>query len=132
MILRDTVFVSLIYDANMGDKIRIYHNEICSKSNAAIRFLQERGIPFDLRLYAVDPLSVAELETLLAKLNMKPSELVRRNEPRYKAEYEGKAVSDEEWLHILAGEPELIERPIVERGEKAIVARPAERIVELI
>lgn len=116
----------------MNEKITIYHNGECSKCRGALEIMQERGVPHDVRWYLSDPLAKDELVALLAKLGMQPSELVRKSEPIYKEQYEGKQIPEDEWLAILVAHPILIERPIVEKGNTAIVARPAERIFELL
>lgn len=113
------------------ETITIYHNGECSKSKSALGILQESNIPHNTRWYLAEPLTKDELTELLIKLRMQPSELVRRNEPLYKENYEGKEISEQEWLDILVKHPILIERPIVEKGNKAVVARPAERMKEL-
>ena len=115
----------------MADII-IYHNGICSKSKGALEILIEQNIPHEIRWYLADPLTKEELKALLKKLGMNASELVRRNEECYIQNYEGKTISDTEWLNILANNPVLIERPIVEKGDKAIIARPPEKIFEII
>jgi len=112
--------------------ITIYHNGECSKCRGALEIMQEQGIPHIVRWYLADPLSMEELSALLKKLGMQASALVRTGEPLYKELCEGKNISEEEWLTILAERPVLIERPIIEKGEKAIIARPPERLFELI
>ena len=94
--------------------------------------MQEKGIPHEVRWYLAEPLTATELYELLAKLDMQPSQLLRRGEPLFKELYEGKEISEAEWLQILAENPILIERPIVENGDKAVIARPAERMYEVI
>jgi arsenate reductase len=63
---------------------------------------------------------------------MLPSQLVRKSEPLYKENYEGRDISEDEWLSILAENPVLIERPIVEKDDKAIVARPPEKVYDFL
>jgi arsenate reductase (glutaredoxin) len=116
----------------MADDITIYHNGECSKCRGALEIMQEQGIVHNIRWYLAEPLSAEELNTLLKKLGMQPSQLVRKSEPLYKERYEGKAITEAEWLTLLAENPILIERPIVEKGEKALVARPPDRIYEII
>ncbi len=112
--------------------ITIYHNGQCSKSRGALELLQESGIEFDVRWYMTDPLSTKELTALLKKLSMQPSELVRRSQPLFKENYADKIYTEEEWLAILIANPALIERPIVQKGRKAIVARPPELALTFI
>ena len=109
-------------------KITIYHNGACSKSKGALEILQETGADFDLRWYLADPLSKDELRTLLQKLHMQPSQLVRKSEPVYKEQYEEKELTENQWLDALLEHPVLMERPIVAQGDKAIVARPPETV----
>lgn len=112
--------------------ITIYHNGQCSKSRGALELLQEEGIPHHVRWYLAEPLSTEELEALLKKLGMPASALVRNNEEYFLDNLAGKDFSEEEWLEILITHPELIERPIVVNGDKAVIARPAERIHEVL
>ena len=109
----------------------IYHNGRCSKSRGALEILLEHNIPHEVRWYLADPLNKKELRTLLKKLGMKASALVRKTEPLYKEQFAGKDIPEKDWLTILTENPILIERPIVELGDKAIIARPAERLYEL-
>ena len=115
----------------MSDLI-IYHNGQCSKSRGALEILIEQGIPYTVRWYLTDPLNITELKALLKKLKMKPSELVRKSEDLYKEQYKDKQISEKEWYAILKKHPQLIERPILEKGDKAIIARPPERVFEFI
>jgi arsenate reductase len=112
--------------------ITIYHNGECSKSRGALEILQEEGIPHEVRWYLVDPLSAEELKDLLNHLHLSADELVRKGEDYYKENLEGKTLSEEEWLEELVMHPELIERPIVVNGSKAVIARPPERIREVL
>jgi arsenate reductase len=114
------------------EPITIYHNGICSKSKGALELLQEHNIPHEIRYYTVEPFSEEELKALLTKLGMPASALVRRNEPLFLANFEGKDLSEADWLDVLLEHPELIERPIVEQGDKAFIARPPERVLELL
>jgi arsenate reductase len=110
----------------------IYHNNRCGKSLSALAMLEEKGLSYQVRTYLTSPLSKSELRTLLRKLNIPAAELVRKNEELYKANYKGKDISEEEWISILHENPLLIERPIIETVTKAIVARPPERLMDLL
>ena len=110
----------------------IYHNGLCSKSQDALALLQQKSIPHIVRWYLTDPLSEDELGDLVHKLGISASELVRTNEPYFETHLADKDFSEEEWLEILITHPELIQRPIVEHGDKAVVARPAERLFEVL
>lgn len=112
--------------------LTIYHNGDCSKSNGALELLQQKSILFDVRFYLTDPLSADELKALLQKLKMPAKDLVRKSEPVYTANYDGKELSEEEWIQAMATHPVLIERPIIVSGERAIIARPPEKVLELL
>jgi arsenate reductase len=116
----------------MEKKLIIYHNGRCSKSRDALSLLEELGVPYDVRWYMQEPFKPKELKGLLKKLKMSAAELVRRKEPLFLENFKGKEFSEDEWIDILIENPSLIERPIAELGRKALVARPAERIKELL
>lgn len=109
----------------------LYHNPRCSKSRQALAILEERGEDFQIRKYMDDLLSEQELRTLLQELNMTASELIRKGEAAYKEQ--GLAtVSEDDLVRAMLGEPKLIERPILAVGNKAVVGRPPERILDLL
>lgn len=110
----------------------IYHSGDCSKSNSALTLLQERKIPHIIRWYLVEPFTQKELLTVLSKLSLKISDIVRRQEPVYKEKFEGKVFAEEIWVDILLTHPTLIERPIVMNETVAVIARPAKRLLELL
>jgi arsenate reductase len=112
--------------------LRIYHNPRCSKSRSACGLLEEAGVQAEVVEYLKTPPTKAELRDLLRKLDMKPGELVRKGETVYKENYAGKSLTDEQWLDALVAHPILIERPIVVKGNRAVVARPPERLKELL
>ncbi|HRF05235.1 arsenate reductase (glutaredoxin) [Accumulibacter sp.] len=112
--------------------LRIYHNKRCSKSRAACQLIAERGIDAEIVDYLATPPSREELRALLDKLGLKPEEIVRRGEAVFKEHYAGRTLSDEEWLEALATHPILIERPIAVRGERAVLGRPPEKVLELL
>lgn len=112
--------------------IVIYHNGQCSKCKGALELLIEKGVPHEVRWYASDPLTKNELEDLLSKLHMQAHELVRTGEELYKTAYEGKFISEGEWMDILIRKPELMQRPIVVKGDIAIIARPPEKVLEIL
>ncbi len=116
----------------MTEPIRIYHNPRCSKSRTACSILREKGVRAEVIEYLQTPPTRQELVALLGKLGMRPAELVRTGEAIFKAEYRGRQLSDEEWLDALVAHPVLIERPIVVAGNRAVVARPPERVLELL
>lgn len=116
----------------MSDKVLVYHNARCSKSRCAIDFLQEKGVEFEVVEYLKDIPTKAELTEIIAKLGIRPEELIRKGEEEYKILYKGKNLSDSEWIDAMLVHPKLIERPIVLKNAKAVVARPTERILEVL
>jgi arsenate reductase (glutaredoxin) len=117
---------------NMTTVVTILHNPRCRKSREALAILEEMGVNPEIRLYVQNPPDKLELSSILAKLGLKPEEIIRKGEVVFKEKYKGKSLSDDEWLHILVENPILIERPIVIMGEKAVVGRPAENVTELL
>lgn len=110
----------------------IYHNPRCSKSRNTLALLEERGIEPEVVLYLETEPDEAELRGLLNKLGLRAGELVRRGEDEYKACGLSRDSSDEEILAAMAAHPKLIERPIVVRGDRAVLGRPPENVLELI
>ncbi len=110
----------------------IYHNPRCSKSRNTLALLEERGISPEVILYLEQAPGEAEIQELLGKLGMGAAELVRRGEDEYKARGLGAESSDTEVLAAMAECPRLIERPIVVRGERAVLGRPPENVLALI
>jgi arsenate reductase len=114
------------------ETIRIYYNPRCSKCRETAALVSERGYATELVEYLVTPPGKEELRDLLAKLGMTPQELIRKGEEVCKLNYAGRTLSDEEWLEALVAHPVLIERPIVVRGDRAVIARPAEKVLALL
>lgn len=112
------------------EKITIYEKPTCTTCRKAIRILKENGIDFEEVNYYIEPFTKKKLEDLLKKMNMKPSGLLRRNEKAYK-ELKLNSYDESEILDLMLLNSDLIQRPIVEKGNKAVLARPAEKISEL-
>lgn len=112
--------------------ITIYHNPRCSKSRECMQLLELQDKPFTTVKYLNEPLSKEELTEIINKLNIKPIELVRQKEAIWIENYKGKDLSDGKVIDIMVEHPNLIERPIVINGDKAVIARPAERINEIL
>ncbi len=114
------------------EKITIYHNTRCSKSREACSILQDENIPFETIEYLKNPPTQSEIKDLLKKLGMKAEDIVRKGEPLYKEKFKDKKYSETEWIKILSENPILIERPIIVKGNKAIIGRPPEKVLELL
>jgi arsenate reductase len=110
----------------------IYHNPKCTKSRQTLGLLQENGVEPTVIEYLKTPPTAAELQAIVAKLGIKPEQLVRKGEDEYKANYAGKTLTDAQWLDALAKHPILIERPIVVSGDRAVIGRPPENVNPLL
>lgn len=111
-------------------KAKIYHNPRCSKSRATLALLTERAVELEVVDYLATPLSKAKLRELAQKLGAPALTLVRTDEPEFRA-YSGRALRDDEVFDLLVAHPRLLQRPIVERGDRARIGRPPERVLEL-
>lgn len=97
------------------------------------KLLRESGIPFEKVNYYIEPLSRKKLTELIRKLNLKPRDLLRKSEPIYKELGLAKAeLSDSELINLMIQHPDLLQRPIVERGARAVLGRPTENVKELL
>lgn len=115
------------------NEMSIYHNPRCSKSRQALQLLEERGIDPVIVLYLEHPPTKTQLQALLKKLGIGPRELLRRGEPDYaERNLADPNLSDAALIEAMVACPKLIERPIVVRGERAVIGRPPENILELL
>ncbi|MCF2873931.1 MULTISPECIES: arsenate reductase (glutaredoxin) [unclassified Tenacibaculum] len=112
--------------------IKIYHNNRCSKSRNGLQILEESGKEFEVVKYLDNIPSKEELTEVISLLNISPIELVRKNEKIWKEEFKGKDLSDAEIIDAMIANPKLIERPIVVNGNKAVIGRPPENILDII
>lgn len=114
------------------EKISVYEKPTCTTCRKVIKILEEKGFSFDKINYFIEPFSEKKLSSLLKKMNMKPSELLRKNEEAYKKlDLTNNNYTEKEILDFMVKDHTLIQRPIIEYGEKAILARPVEKIDEL-
>lgn len=112
---------------------QIYHNPRCSKSRAAMALLEEKGIDAEVVLYIEEDFSAEQIQSLLAKLGLKARDIMRTGEEAYKdLNLANPELSEAELVQALADNPRLIERPIVVKGDKAVVGRPIDNVIELI
>lgn len=112
--------------------MKIYHNPRCRKSRESLTLLQEKNIEPEIIKYLDTPPSSSELREILKKLGIKAEQLVRKSEKIYKENYKGKTLSEEQWIEAMVKHPKLIERPIVIKGNKAVIGRPPQNVLELI
>ena len=113
-------------------EVIIYHNNRCRKSREALSFLEEKSCKVIVVEYLKDLLSMEELKTLINDLNIRPIELVRKNENIWKEQFKDKDLTDTEILEAMVQNPKLIERPIIKSEKGVVVGRPLERVQEVI
>jgi arsenate reductase len=114
-------------------EVTIYQKPTCSTCRQAVQLIQESGKPFTAVNYYEKPFTKVQLKSLLKRAGLSPKDIVRTKEDIYKElGLAKKSLSDDEWLDVLVAHPDLIQRPIVEKGEKVILARPAESVKGLL
>ena len=116
-----------------SDPMRVYHNPVCSKSRGALEILGEQGVAVEVIEYLKAQPTQADLERIVDAIPDPPSALVRKDKRFAElgldaADYETK----EQVVAVLLEHPELMERPVVFRGERAVIARPSEKVLELL
>ena len=114
------------------ERILILHNAHCSKSRAALALLEERGVQFEERRYLEKPLDRAELEDLARRLGRPVREWTRQGEDAFAAAGIGDDADEGAWLDAIAANAILMERPIVIRGSRAVVARQLTNVLALL
>ncbi len=113
--------------------IVVYQKPTCTTCRQVHAALKESGVDFDAVDYYVDPIPKAKLVELLRKMKMRPRDLLRTREPIYKTlKIADSPLTDDEIVDLMVLHPDLIQRPIVEKGNRAILARPAERLKEIL
>jgi len=110
--------------------MKIYHNNRCSKSRQCLALIPQDGV--EIIDYINNPLTKAELTALINKIDISPMELVRKGEAIWKENYKGKDLTDSQIIDAMVANPKLIERPIVETEDKAVVCRPPELVLEML
>lgn len=112
--------------------LTIYHNPRCSKSRETLKMIEDSGAMVEVVEYLKTPPANGDLRQIVEKLGIKPEELVRKGEAIYKEKFKGKKLTDDEWIDAMEEYPVLIERPIVVKGNKAVLGRPPEKVMELL
>ena len=111
----------------------IYHNPRCSKSRQTLELLRTHGVEPEIELYLESPLGAQAITDLLDKLGIGAAQLVRRSEQDFKDNNLGRAnITEDELIAAMVKYPKLIERPIVVSGDRAVLGRPPENILELL
>jgi len=118
--------------SRLTPQITLYHNPRCSKSREALALLREHDVEPRIVEYLETPPSAEELARIVAQLGIEPAALVRTGEELFKQRYRNQTLNAAQWLHVLAEHPVLIERPIAVRGNRAVIGRPPQRVLELL
>lgn len=113
--------------------INVYEKPTCTTCKKMIKLLNEKGYEFERINYYVEPFSKKKLIDLLNKMNITPNELIRTKEALYKnLEIKTTKYTDEELIDLMVKYPDLVQRPIVEIDDKAVLGRPVEKILEIL
>ncbi|QAX86380.1 arsenate reductase (glutaredoxin) [Pseudomonas sp. DTU12.3] len=113
--------------------LTLYHNPRCSKSRGALELLEARGLTPNVVRYLETPLSAGQIKALLGKLGISARQLLRSGEDEYKMlQLADDSLSEAQLIDAIAAHPKLMERPILEVGDKAVIGRPPENILELL
>ena len=112
--------------------IQIYHNSRCGKSRECLAFLEDSGKEFEVIKYLENVPTFDELKSIIEKLNSKPIEVVRQKEKIWIENFKNTTMTDDEIIQAMISNPILIERPIVINGNKAVIARPLEKVAAIL
>lgn len=117
----------------MGEKITVYEKPTCTKCRELDKLLREQGADYEKVNYYVDAIGERKLRELLAKMGISPKELLRSTESIYKELGLSKSEhTDDELIKLMCKHPDLIQRPIVEKGDKAVLGRPVSNVEKLL
>ena len=116
----------------MAEKITVYEKPTCTTCRNLANLLKENGIGYEKVNYFIEPLTEEKLRDLLAKANLSPFDVVRKHESAYKELNISDVKDSDELIKLIVENPSILQRPIIEIGDKAVLARPVERALELI
>ncbi len=115
------------------EKLTIYHNPNCSKSRETLNILEQHGISPEIIEYLENPPDKHELKNIIGLMGISPSELLRTTEPVYQeVQLDRDSISDKEIVAAICKHPSLLQRPIVVMGNRTVIGRPPDRVLELI
>ena len=118
---------------DMSDTITVYEKPTCTKCREMDKFLREKGVDFSKVNYYIEPLTKKKLTELVRKMNINPRDLLRKSEPIYRELGLAKGeFTDAQLISLMVEHPDLMQRPIVERGDSAVLGRPTENVEELL
>ena len=109
----------------------IYHNPRCRKSRETLALIEAHGVEPQIVKYLETPPDADTLRSILKKLGIPAAQLIRKSEAIYKELFKGKSLEENEWIAAMVEYPKLIERPIVIKGDQAVLGRPPEQVERL-
>lgn len=112
--------------------IKVYHNPRCGKSREALAYLDEKGQAYEVVEYMKTPITPDELTEVIDALDIDAEDLIRKNEAEWKDNFQDLELTEEEYILAMIEYPKLMQRPIVLKGEKAVIGRPKEEIDKLL
>ena len=112
--------------------IKIYHNPRCRKSREALKYIEDKGASYEVIQYLQNPLTGQELSNLINKLNISPIDLIRKEEALWKTQFKDKNLDNKALINLMIKEPRLMQRPIIEFQDMAVIARPIIALENLI
>lgn len=110
----------------------IWHNNRCSKSRSTLELIHDKNADVEVVNYLDTPPSKADIVDVLRKLKMNAKDIIRKGESDFKENYKGQELSEDQWINAMIKFPKLIERPIVIKGNKAVIGRPPENVLDLM
>lgn len=113
-------------------ELTVYYNPFCSTCKEVMGVLEGSSCEINAIEYLKDFPTKEELKELLVKLGLKPHDIIRTKEPIYQKKYEGKNLTDDAWLDAIMENHILLQRPIIIDGNKAIIGRPIEKVIDLV
>jgi arsenate reductase len=117
----------------MSDTITVYEKPTCTKCREMDKFLREKGVDFSKVNYYIEPLTKKRLTDLVRKMNINPRDLLRKSEPVYRELGLARGeFTDAQLISLMVEHPDLMQRPIVERGDRAVLGRPTENVEDLL
>ena len=112
--------------------ITIYHNPGCSKSRQSLELVLSKTKDIKIIKYLKNPPTKEELKEILNKLDLTVTDIIRHKEEAYKEYIQGKELTEDELLDLITKHPILLERPIIIKGDKAVIGRPPENVLRLL
>lgn len=120
-------------NVDMQENIVVYEKPTCSTCKQLNKVLTESGVDYHKVNYYIDRMTVEKLQDLIKKMDICPRDLLRTREEKYaELQLNSSSHTDQELIELMVQYPELIQRPIIEQGDKAVLGRPVERVIDFL